>query len=295
MSKFRLSSVLLAIFVTGAYTVVVNADDHAWRKYHWDLSTAGPPLELGDNLDGIWAPLTDTHTLLFNAADDWNSHSVLKNEIVPGAGHEDCAPEPGRVEVCNGDEGDNGWLGIASVWVAQGKHIVKAVVKLNDWYFNNTGDYISYNSDIWRIYVICQEVGHIFGLDHNNEIFGDENKGTCMDYTDDPEGTDSANFQASNLQPNRHDRVMLDEIYAHLTPTVGGGGDDGGDDGDDGAGKGKSGDKGPKKAGNAGAIDLNDPSQWGQAIRQDARGQNILFERNLANGQVLITHVLWAN
>ena len=57
MSKFRLSSVLLAVFVTGVYTVVVVNADHAWKKYHWDLSTSdtiAAPLALGDNLELTW-------------------------------------------------------------------------------------------------------------------------------------------------------------------------------------------------------------------------------------------------
>ena len=49
--------------------------------------------------------------------------------------------------------------------------------------------------------------------------------------------------------------------------------------------------KKPKKAGPN--IDLNNPSEWGRAIKQDAQGKNSLFERDLGNGQVLITHVFW--
>ena len=135
---------------------------------------------------------------------------------------------------------------------------------------------------------MCQEVSQTFGLGHQDEIFSNDNLGTCMDYTNDPDGNSSTG-DLDNRHPNQHDYDTMTEIYySHLNST---------DDGDDGGGggNGKGGGKNRNKTGNAGAIDLNDPSQWGQAIRQDARGQNILFERNLANGQVLITHVLWAN
>ena len=231
-----------------------------------------------------WIPSTGAS--LKDASSDWNAHSVLKNKIVEGANYAECGPYFGRVEVCNDDYTKNGWLGIASVRVSQGKHIVQAVVKLNDWYLAYPGEY---DSPEWREYVICQEVGHTFGLGHQDEIFDNENLGTCMDYTDDTDGTDN---DKDNRSPNDHDREMLDEIYAHLTPTDSTEPEETTEEG----GKGKGGGRGkPAKAGDAGAIDLNDPSQWGQAIRQDARGQNIVFERNLANGQVLITHVLWAN
>ena len=129
---------------------------------------------------------------------------------------------------------------------------------------------------------MCQEIGHTFGLDHQDTNFTNTNKGTCMDYTNDPAGT---NLDTNNTAPNDHDYDMMVEIYAHLNST--GSGDD--------DGNGKGGRKKPKKAGDAGAIDLNNPSAWGQAISQDASGQNNLFERNLSNGQVLVTHVLWAN
>ena len=143
------------------------------------------------------------------------------------------------------------------------------VVKVNDTYFNTP----TYGSDAWRIFVMCQEVGHTFGLGHQDETFGNVNLGSCMDYTSDP---------TSNQHPNQHDYDMLTEIYAHLNGTSDGGSK---------PGKGKNG-KG-KPAGVGVDVDLNNPSAWGQAVRQDAQGKNSLFERDLGNGQVLITHVIW--
>ncbi len=35
---------------------------------------------------------------------------------------------------------------------------------------------------------MCQEIGHDFGLDHQDENFNNPNLGTCMDYTNDPLG-----------------------------------------------------------------------------------------------------------
>ena len=52
--------------------------------------------------------------------------------------------------------------------------------------------------------VMRQEVGHVFGLAHQDEDFNNPNLGTCMDYTGDPE---------SNQHPNQHDRDQLDTIY----------------------------------------------------------------------------------
>ena len=49
--------------------------------------------------------------------------------------------------------------------------------------------------------VMCQEVGHDFGLDHQDENFNNPNLGTCMDYTNDP---------STNQHPNAHDYEELD-------------------------------------------------------------------------------------
>jgi hypothetical protein len=271
------ASVILAL---GVFVTVANAS-HSWGKYHWNISTdesTANPLKLGDNLTtSAW------DNSLSGASADWNL-SVLKNQVVAGASNSNCDPTSGRVEVCNGEYGDNGWLGIASIWATKGKsnHITQGVVKVNDTYFNTS----QYDTPAWRSFVMCQEVGHEFGLGHQDENFNNANLGTCMDYTNDPDGTLSDPDQQDNQHPNQHDYDEMTDIYAHLNSTDGGGG------GGPGNGKGNGKDKG--KPAVAGAnIDLNDPSSWGQAIRQDAQGNNSVFERNLANGQVLITHVIW--
>ena len=113
-----------------------------------------------------------------------------------------CRPTAGRVEVCNGTYGVNGWLGIAQIWIAGG-HITQGAVKLNDSYFNMS----AYNTPAWKNLVMCQEVGHTFGLDHQDEAFDNPNLGTCMNYTSNP---------STNQHPNDHDYEELEIIYSHL-------------------------------------------------------------------------------
>lgn len=264
--------VLLAnLIATTAYA------NHAWGKYHWNLSTAdttADPLDLGDNLNtAAW------DASLVQASDEWNA-SVLKTEIVPGTSNSNCDPTIGMVEVCNGAYGDNGWLGIAQIWAYRGKdgHIAQGVVKVNDTYF----DLPKYDSTPWRNLVMCQEVAHTFGLGHQDEIFTNANVGSCMDYTNDPDG--SIKGQLSNEEPNAHDLEMLEQIYAHLNQT-----DPGTGDGGTGNGPGKKG--GGKK--NRSDVAYEDPADWGQAVAQDAQGKNSVFVRNLDNGMTLLTHVTW--
>jgi hypothetical protein len=266
------------VLAFGLVATTVNAN-HSWGKYHWDLSTDESvitPLELGSNLTTPeWA------ASLMSASVDWNL-SVLKNEIASGLSNADCDPTSGRVEVCNGEYGDNGWLGIASIWATRGKsaHITQGVVQLNDTYFNTS----NYNSPAWRNLVMCQEVGHEFGLGHQDEAFDNVNLGTCMDYTNDPDGTLMG--QLDNQHPNQHDYDQMIEMYAHLNSTDDSGGSGNGNGGGNGNGKGKP--------ANVGAnIDIHNPSSWGQAIQQDAQGNDSVFELDLGNGQVIVTHVTW--
>ncbi len=271
--------VLISLMLSLGVFVTVASANHSWSKYHWDLSTdesTANPLKLGDNLTtSAWV------NSLSGASSDWNN-SVLKNQVVAGS-NTSCDPVLGGVEVCNDTYGNNNWLGIAQVWVYRGRsgHIAQALVKVNDTYFNTP----QYNTQSWRDLVVCQEVGHTFGLSHQDENFSNANLGTCMDYTNDPDGTLFG--QLDNRHPNQHDYDMMTEIYGHLN-----GIEDSKGNGNNGKGNGK--DKG-KPSGVGANIDLNNPSAWGQAVRQDARGNNSLFERDLGNGQVLITHVIWVN
>src|SRR3989344_8707339 len=259
------------ILSLGVFVTVASAS-HSWGKYHWNLSTAqsiANPLKLGDNLTTpAWS------SSLTGASFDWNV-SVLKNHVVAGT-NTACDPVLGGVEVCNNTYGNNNWLGIAQIWAYRGKdgHIAQALVKVNDTYFSTP----QYDTQAWRDFVICQEVGHTFGLDHQDVNFSNTNLGTCMDYTNDPDG--KLFVQLDNRHPNQHDYDMMTEIYAHINSPSGGGN----------SGKGKG---GGKPAGVGANIDLNNQSAWGQAVKKDALGKNSLFERDLGNGQVLITHVIW--
>ena len=51
MSKIKLPLAILSIIITSLFTILAIAD-HAWGKYHWDISTLeseADPLDLGDN------------------------------------------------------------------------------------------------------------------------------------------------------------------------------------------------------------------------------------------------------
>lgn len=255
-NTFRVA--LFAIFLT-VFLVADNAvnADHAWGNYHWARTSNPVVLTLGDNVSGAW----DLH--LVTAEIDWEQSQALSLSIV--AGQTDprrCRAATGKIEVCNDTYGFNGWLGIAGISIS-GDHITSSYVKLNDSYFNTS----TYNTVPWRNLVMCQEVGHAFGLDHQDENFNNANLGTCMDYTNDP---------LSNQHPNQHDYEQLLNIYNHTDGSGGGGGEE------PCRGKGCNGKN---------SVDFDHPSEWGRVVERDNSGRPIVYVRDFGNGRKQITHI----
>jgi len=170
---------------------------HSWGNYHWARTSNPFTLKLGDNVSSIW------DSYLAKTSTEWSKSSVLDTTIVAGQGGRNCKAQTGRVDVCNRAYGYNGWLGLAQIWLS-GSHITKGTTKMNDSYFNLS----QYNSPDERLHVMCQEVGHTFGLDHQDE--SGLSLGTCMDYSSSPNST----------LPNAHDYDQLALIYAHLDSTT---------------------------------------------------------------------------
>ena len=246
----RLALVIaLATLVAAALPGAVSAN-HAWGGYHW-ARTANPfTLKLGDNVNSTW------DSFLVTTSSDWTASSVLNTTIVTGGARpKNCRPTSGRVEVCNAAYGSNGWLGVAQIWVSGGVHITQGTVKVNDSYFKSA----PYNTAAWRNLVMCQEVGHTLGLDHQDENFNNANLNTCMDYTNNP---------STNQHPNAHDYEMLESIYAHLDST--------------------------STAGSAAAGSSAAPGSWGQLVATEAGGRASVYRLDLADGSFVLTHVFWA-
>lgn len=228
---------------------------HSWGGYHWARTSNSFPLQLGDNVNSTWdGPLS-------GASADWST-SILNTAVVIGTAlrPKNCRSRVGRVEVCNAVYGNNGWLGLASISVASGNHITAGTVKVNDTYFNTA----KYNTTAWRNMVMCQEIGHTLGLDHQDEDFSNGNLLTCMDYTNDPR---------TNEHPNTHDYDELTSIYTHLdtTTTV------------------------ASSAGAGSAQEVgNTPDSWGRVIEGSRAEGHSTYVRSVGNGKFLITFVTWA-
>lgn len=234
------------------------AANHSWGNYHWARSSNPFTLKLGDNVSGVW----DTHLLITSA--DWSVSTMLDTVIVSGANTampKRCKPVAGRVEVCNARFGFNGWLGLAQIWVSS-SHITQGTTKLNDSYFSAA----PYNQAAWRNLVMCQEVGHTLGLDHQDEVFDNVNLGSCMDYT---------NYPETNQHPNAHDYEELEIIYGHLdsTTTI----------------------ASLAAAHYAGLdVDMDLSREWGRLVKSSHGGRHETYERDLGHGRKVFTFVTWA-
>jgi hypothetical protein len=256
---------ILAMLVAVPFLVADSAParaSHSWGSYHWARTSNPFTLKVGDNVSGTW----DGH--LNTAISDWNDSDVLQLQNVSGqAKSKNCRATAGQVEVCNGSYGLNGWLGIAQVWIS-GSHITQAVAKVNDSYFSRS----PYNTSAWRQLVMCQEIAHDFGLDHQDEDFDNSNLGTCMDYTSNP---------ASNQHPNAHDFEQLVSIYKHpdSSTTV----------------RQTTENAGPGRSGTAADEGPNNPADFGRPTGdKDGYGRDHLFVKDVPGGRKLFTHVFWA-
>jgi hypothetical protein len=259
-SLFLVVAVPLALVAAGSLLYA----NHSWGGYHWARTSNPFTLKVGDNVSSAWDVYLD------EAIADWSDSTVLDLvKVAGGTSPKACRPTSGRIEACSARYGNTGWLGIAQIWITGGVHITQAVTKVNDTYFNTA----QYNTPEWRRLVMCQEIAHDFGLDHQDENFNNPNLGSCMDYTSDPDGP------PSNEHPNAHDFEQLETIYAHL-------------DGSTTVGQAAGSLKAPPAMGQ---IDFEGPGQWGRLVRSTNGGRTEVYELDFGAGNKVVTFVVWAD
>lgn len=262
---FGVSSVVVAVALFSSLFVVSALANHSWGLYHWGRIANPFTLKLGDNVSSAW------DSYLATSSSDWSQSSVLDTTVVSGlTSPKNCKPVVGRAEICNSKYGRNGWLGIASIWINSSGHITQGTVKMNDSYFNSS----PYNTSVWKNSVMCQEVGHIFGLNHQDENFSNLPLGSCMDYSSDP---------TLNQHPNQHDYDQLEAIYnSHLDPS-------------NTVSLASFSRLGQLISANVNEANAEENEEWGKAVRQSHDKRNSLYEKELDKGEKVYTFVIWAD
>jgi len=273
----RLNLLLPGMAATALLVIGAPADaNHSWNGYHWARSsTTSFTVTVGSNVNANWLAYVQNAVGSLNQSNSsggyWSlpSYSAggvtvynpVRTKLVTGSTTpRTCKPKAGTVQTCNASYGFTGWLGVAQVWTS-GSHITQATVKLNDSYFNLS----TYNTPDWRATVTCQEIGHTFGLDHQDEnqtnpdLQDANGTQTCMDYTSWPQG---------NGQPNFHDYEELGIIYSHA-------------------------DSSTTLAAPSVAVAGDTPGQWGRAVAFTRDGRGRVFEA-MSAGDKITTFVFWA-
>ena len=273
----------LALMVILALPATVLAD-HSWGTYHWARTSYPFNLKVVNNMTGGWP------TYYNSAITAWNSPTngkpaVLNLVSITGTSSKRCSAVSGTVQVCNGKYGYNGWLGLATIWLANGTdHISQGTTKMNDSYFSSS----YYNNANEKKHVVCQEVGHTFGLDHQDESGADFN--TCMDYFSNT-GTNATNTDSTKPNAGDYDELLCkyDPNYAGQTLTSGGHTCIGAGHLDSTTTLATSVASSPAGKG----ADTDDPNEWGTLVSQSANGRSSTYERHEADGTVKVTHVYW--
>jgi len=250
MKRF-ISLIGLAAFLSVAAASSALAS-HSWNNYHWARTSNPFTIKVGDNLTSA-----DWKFHLQSSSANWNKSTVAKNTVVAGSAKGRCRPTTGRDEVCNASYGSNGWLGLASIWLASGtSHITQGTVKVNDTYF----DTATYNTPNEREHVVCQEVGHTWGLDHQDTSGASLN--TCMDYFS---NTGANAGSTLSTTPNQHDYDELATIYSHVdsSTTIG--------------------------------ATTPGPGSAASEVPSWANPSESVYVDHLPNGDTQVTYVLWAN
>ncbi len=184
----RLVLLGLALLLVQAALPALTAANHAFpKRFHWQREQNPFTLQLVDNVTPEWNQALD------RAANGWTRSSVLNLKVVNGNDNRNCRGNAGRVEVCNRNFGNTGFIGITFL-KTRDRHIKTAVAFMNDFYFSR-----GQNDPSLRLSVMCHELGHTIGLGH---VRG---RGSCM--------TQSVNHFPTT--PDRHDYDELEKIYEH--------------------------------------------------------------------------------
>ena len=253
----RRAGLVMAVSLALSIIPTTVSAEHSWGDYHWSRVSNPFTVKLGDAVAAAWS------TYLARASNDWSESIVLKTTVIDSSvSPRKCSPTSGQVNVCSERYGFNGWLGVARIWVSS-SHIYQGTVKLNDSYFGPSTS--PYNTPRWRSLVMCQEIGHEFGLDHQDEDFYNDPLGTCMDYSAEPGPADES--------PNAHDYDQLEDIYRHL----------------DASSTSPTRPKGQKGGGSG-----RDQSQWGRRVAVAHGGRTSVHVLALGRDHRIITFVTWA-
>jgi hypothetical protein len=169
----------IIMYFMGSFTGVQDlfSDDWGLDDVQWSNGGRGLRLTITNSLADDWDRFFD------ESVSDWNAAPSLSlSTNTAKFGDDRCSHINDVMRVCNGEYGRNvGWQGLNEVLFYEDttlgkKIIVSSVAIMND-------SYLRRKSDAQKLYVMCHELGHGFGLPHRDERTWNRDLGSCLDYT----------------------------------------------------------------------------------------------------------------
>ena len=179
--------------------------DHYWTNYTWSNPSCNLVLPIGDcHTSGSFSTLLDDVVYRWNnvpenqdlSGDTYSPVGIsLQKTTCDGDDNLYCNDTSvlNRISSCNGNYGDTGWAGLASIWTYGDNTLAKASSQVNEYYSMSNAE---------TQHVLCQEIGHGFPMGHTSEDGSDQN--TCMDYS---------TWTSANRYPNKNDVQLIDNLY----------------------------------------------------------------------------------
>ena len=145
--KRLIGPLAIGLLLTANLVMATAASAHRWENWHWNRYGSSVTIKAYNT--------AYYRTEASRAIKDWSSNTIL---YIPEV------DEHTDISVFDGNYGDTGWVGLAEIINNSGSHILHGHARLN-YYYN-------YSSNS-KQGTFCQEVGHLFDLDHSDD-------GSCM-------------------------------------------------------------------------------------------------------------------
>jgi hypothetical protein len=253
---------LCAAAIALCLATAANASSKSTDTYvesNWFRTTDELPIQINHTVTEEWLPAVEA------ASVEWNKSDRINSPLLFGFSNVDkCSGISGTIQICSAPYGTNGWLGIARI-VISGDHIAYGVAKLNDTYFVNA----EYNESNWRQWILCRQLGHIYGLTLQNNAQFDQQQSSCMQgKAQGPEQT----------KPNISDFSALTKQYAEpdaFAKNIGISLRD-------------------SAAGLNESEIIEQPKYWGNVVHYDAAGRPDIYEKLVTPSRKVTTMVIWA-
>ncbi len=165
----------------------------------------------GLKLNIINAMTSDWDIYLQQAVMDWNkAPSLLLTVSQADKPDPACSYIIGKLKACNDNYGATNWSGLNEAWLDSRGTITASTAKMNE-------HYLKEKSYAEKLYVVCHELGHGYGLPHRDTNPGNIDLGTCLDYT---------TQYKNNMQPDEVDFMNLESLYGTINKKRNLGGDE---------------------------------------------------------------------